>query len=51
METYHVSIKGFRLLNFPFWKYIYAFKPFVVMLIPNKLMYKYHMWKDKKNLI
>ena len=46
-ETFEVSLRGYRLLKYPFWKYVYALKPFVVMLIPNWLMYKYHQFKDK----
>lgn len=45
-ETFSVSLRGYKLLKYPFWKYIYAFKPFVVMLIPDWLMYKYHQTKD-----
>ena len=46
-ETFIISLRGYRLLKYPLWKYIYAFKPFVVMLIPNWLMYKYHQLRDK----
>lgn len=46
-ETFIVSIKGYRLLKYPLWKYLYAFKPFIVMMVPNWLMYKYHQMKDK----
>ena len=46
-ETFRISIHGYKLLHYPIWKYVYAFKPFLVMLIPNRLMYMYHKWNDK----
>lgn len=46
-ETFMVSLRGYRLLKYPIWKYVYALKPFIVFLIPNKFMYKYHQLKDK----
>lgn len=47
LKTFKVCIKGYKMLRFPLWKYIYAFKPIVSALIPNKLMYYYHLHKDK----
>ncbi len=41
---------GFKSLNFPFWKYIYIFKPIVVGLIPKKIVSIYHKQKFSKNL-
>lgn len=46
LETFRISIHGYQILNYPCWKYLYAFKPFVVMLMPNRLRYWYHKWKD-----
>lgn len=38
---------GYKSLNFPFWKYIYIFKPIIAGLIPKQMMLKYHRQKMK----
>lgn len=34
-----VKYKGFKMLNMPLWGYIYVFRPLIVGLVPNKLMF------------
>ena len=41
-KTAMVYIHGYKLLDFPLYKYIYAVKPILAALIPRKIMYKYH---------
>lgn len=45
--TTRVFINGYKLLGFPFYVYIYAFKPIVGALLPNALMHRYHQIKDR----
>lgn len=40
---------GYRLLKYPWYKYIYAFKPLLVTLVPNQLMMYYHSQDKKRN--
>ena len=47
------KIKGYRLLHYPIYKYIFAFKPVVSALIPTAIMQKYHKKTDansKRNI-
>lgn len=44
------KIKGYRLLKFPFYMYIYAIKPLVASLIPICIMKKYHTKRDQNTL-
>ncbi len=41
------KLKGYRMLGFPFYLYIYAFKPALVALLPDRLMKAYHLSKGK----
>lgn len=52
VELYSVQTRliGYKLLNYPLRYYIFAFKPIVVALIPNRIMYLYHNWKVAGNL-
>lgn len=43
------KIKGYRLLNYPWYLYIYAFKPILAALIPVGMMQKYHIWTDRNS--
>lgn len=44
--TTKVCLRGYKLLKYPFYVYPYAFKPIIAALIPNRLMYLYHLKKD-----
>jgi glycosyltransferase EpsE len=46
--TTRVCLRGYRKLKYPFYLYPYAFKPIIVTLIPNKMMYSYHLHKDNR---
>lgn len=46
--TTKVCLKGYQMLNYPFYYYPYAFKPIVVAAIPNKLLHMYHTYFDKR---
>lgn len=52
VELYSVQTRlvGYKLLNYPLRYYIFAFKPIVVGLIPNRIMYLYHNRKVTDNL-
>lgn len=43
------KIKGYKLLNYPWYLYIYAFKPIIAALTPVAVMQKYHEITDKKS--
>lgn len=43
------KIKGYRLLNYPWYLYICAIKPVFASLIPVSIMQKYHEITDKKS--
>lgn len=47
-ETFEVCISGYKMLNYPFWKYIYAFKHILSALIPDKIMFYYHRMCDNR---
>ena len=40
--TSRIYFRGYRLLGFKWYKYVYALKPIVAAIIPQKLMYEYH---------
>ena len=48
LETFEVCVNGYRMLGYPWWKYVYALKPIISALMPNKLMYQYHKLVDKR---
>lgn len=50
LETFKVCIDGYKMLNYPWWKYVYALKPIISALMPNKLMYTYHKILDRKKV-
>lgn len=43
------KIKGYRLLHYPWYLYIFAFKPILAALTPVGIMQKYHEITDKKS--
>lgn len=43
------KLKGYRLLHYPWYLYIYAFKPILAALVPVTMMQKYHVWSDKRS--
>lgn len=46
--TTKVFLKGYKKLNFEKYKYIFALKPLIAALLPNKFMKRYHMKGKKK---
>lgn len=46
--TTKVYLHGYKLLEYPFYVYPYAFKPIIAALVPKRLMYLYHLKKDNK---
>lgn len=50
-RCYEVQTKliGYHLLNYPWYKYICAFKPIMSALVPIGLMQKYHNYTAKKS--
>lgn len=44
-----VCLKGYKELHYPWYSYVYAFKPIVVALVPKRVMHLYHASKDKRN--
>lgn len=42
---------GYKLIHVPWHKYIYAFKPILVALIPNSIINNYHKKADLKRMI
>lgn len=43
------KIKGYKLLGFPWYRYIFAFKPIVAALVPARLMQRYHEIMDQNS--
>ena len=41
-KTSKVFIKGYRLLQFPVYDYIFALRPIIVALLPNKIIINHH---------
>lgn len=41
-------IKGYRMLNYPVYYYLKAFKPMMKILVPTKLIYIYHSKKNNR---
>ena len=41
------KLKGYKRLKYPWYLYIYAFKPIIAAMIPVALMQKYHKETDK----
>ena len=50
-RVYAVQTKiiGYRLLHFPAYQYIFAFKPLMAAFVPIGIMNKYHKAKDKRS--
>lgn len=44
-----VCFKGYKLLNYPKWDYIYLLKPIISSTLPGWVMQKYHLIKAKSN--
>lgn len=44
--TTKIYLKGYKVLGFPIYKYIWATKPVVSALLPNLMMQRYHKSKD-----
>lgn len=40
------KLKGYRMLNYPLYKYAFAFKPLISAIVPVRLMQKYHQITD-----
>lgn len=40
--TTKIFIRGYKKIGIPFYYYVFAFKPIIAAIIPNKLMYKIH---------
>lgn len=45
---FRTNLFGYKLLNFPFHYYIYAFKPLISAILPSKLMFIFHNKGTKK---
>ena len=43
------KLKGYKLLHYPIYKYIFAFKPVITALIPTRLIQTYHQKTDAKS--
>ncbi len=41
-NTSKVYLNGYRLMGFPWYKYVFALKPLISALLPPKMMYWYH---------
>lgn len=46
--TTKVCLRGYHLLQYPWYYYPYAMKPILMALIPKRMTYLYHKMKDKK---
>ena len=46
VQTSKVYMRGYEILNFPWYSRIYALKPIISALLPNSFMYKYHKSKE-----
>ena len=42
-------LKGYKLLHYPIYKYIFAFKPVISALVPTAVMQSYHKKTDAKS--
>ena len=42
IQTSRVFLNGYKLLGFPKAQYVYAFRPIIVALLPDKLICRYH---------
>ena len=42
IQTSKVFLNGYKMLGFSKVKYIYALRPIIVAILPNRLIYKYH---------
>ncbi|MGN0515890.1 MAG: hypothetical protein ACI4IO_02840, partial [Eubacterium sp.] len=51
-RCYEVQTKliGYKKLNYPLYKYIFAFKPILSAIVPVKIMQKYHRFTDSKSM-
>lgn len=49
LKTARVYSRGYKLLHFPLWNQVYALRPLLSALLPNKLMYRYHLKKDSRH--
>lgn len=43
------KLKGYKLLGYPWYLYIYAFRPILAALTPVKIMQSYHAYTDRKS--
>lgn len=46
--TSKIYLRGYKILGFPKYKYIYAFKPIIVALIPNRIVDQFHKKRLEK---
>ncbi len=49
LGTAKVYLRGYKILNYPIYKYVYAFKPVLSSVIPKKIMQSYHLKIMKKD--
>ncbi|SMC98033.1 glycosyltransferase [Sporomusa malonica] len=49
LQAAETALYGYRLLNYPLRYYIFAFKPIIAGIIPQRLMYMYHNMKFSVN--
>lgn len=50
-EMFHIHLRGLKVLNAPFYRYLLAIKPVISALIPKRIMKAYHgvVFKKKRN--
>ena len=42
------KLKGYKMLEYPCYMYIYALKPLLAAAVPSQIMQKYHVYVDRK---
>ncbi len=45
-NTTKVFLHGYQMIGFPVYKYFFAFKPLISALLPNKIMYLFHKYRN-----
>ncbi len=43
--TAKIFLRGYKMLDFPFYQYIFAIKPIISAILPSVFMYRYHVRK------
>ena len=49
VQSVQTKLIGYRRLEYPFYKYIFAFKPLLASMVPSKVLLFYHRQKDKQS--